>query len=269
MGLAVAKALASRGGWSIHILDLNAEAGEKAVASLGSIATFHKTNVADYDSIASSFKAAFAKDRRLDFVFANAGIGEKTSFYRDHDTEGIEPPEAPAEGILIIDVCLKSVICTSWLAQHYFRLSPKGNDRNLVMTASCGGIYPSFYSATYSAAKHGVVGHMRSIAPQFWRAHGIRVNAICPGTVKTNLLNESEWETFPPEYFTPIEKIVEVVLIMIDGRDDSEKGKNLGEMRGRAIEISGKNHYYREAPEYSDEGMRAVMGATDVVEMKH
>lgn len=270
MGLAVAQALRSRGGWSIHLVDLNEQAGAKAVESLGKSTTyFHKANVAEYASLASAFKATFAQDIRLDFVFANAGIGEKTSFYRDHETEEIESPEEPKEGMLIIDVCLKSVVSSAWLAQHYFRLSPKGGDRNLVMTASCGGLYPSYYSPTYSAAKHGVVGLMRSIAPSFWRKHGIRVNAVCPGVVKTNLLTNAEWETFPAEYFTPVEKIVEAVLILVDGKDESESGKEVGPMRGRALELSGTNHYYREPPKYCDEGMRAVMASTDVEEMKH
>ena len=67
------------------------------------------------------------------------------------------------------------------------------------MTASCGGIYPSYYSPTYSAVKHGVVGFMRSIAKHFWLNDKIRVNAICPGVVKTNLLAAKEWGSFPDD----------------------------------------------------------------------
>jgi len=268
MGLAVAKALSARNEWAVHIFDLNASAGESAVSTLNN-ATFHRTNVADYASLAASFKAAFQSQRRIDFVFANAGIAEKTSFYADQQTDGDEPPGPPKEGMLIVDICLTGVITTTWLAQHYFRLSPPGGDRNLVMTASCGGLYPSYYSCTYSAAKHGVVGMMRSIAPQFWRALGVRVNAICPGTVKTNLLSMAEWGNFPEEYFTPVEKIVQVVMMLVDGKDGSEKGREVGVMMGKAVEISGRNHYYREQPEYCDEGMRAVMASTDVAELKH
>jgi hypothetical protein len=38
---------------------------------------------------------------------------------------------------------------------------------------------------------------------------------------------------------------------------------------GKAVEISGKNHYYRVQPEYCDEAMAAVMKATDVEELQH
>lgn len=49
MGLAVATSLASRTneGWDLHLVDLNASAGESAVSSLGPKAHFHKTNVTD------------------------------------------------------------------------------------------------------------------------------------------------------------------------------------------------------------------------------
>jgi NAD(P)-dependent dehydrogenase (short-subunit alcohol dehydrogenase family) len=152
------------------------------------------------------------------------------------------------------------------------------------MTASCGGIYPAYYSPTYSAAKHGVVGFMRSIAKHFWISDRIRVNAICPGVVQTNLLTTKEWGNFPRQFFTPVEKIVETVLILLDGKDtvvgnridevegdvtgNASSGKR-GVLWGEAIEISGNNHYYRDAPKICDDAMKAVMKATDIEELEH
>lgn len=114
---------------------------------------------------------------------------------------------------------------------------------------------------------------MRSIAPAFYHKHSIRVNAICPGTVKTNLLSSQEWANFPEEYFTPVEKIAEVVCMLVDGKDDGtgQVGKevdggvsSIGTLQGRAVEVSGKNHYYREMVPYVDEAMAAVMGSTNI-----
>jgi NAD(P)-dependent dehydrogenase (short-subunit alcohol dehydrogenase family) len=272
MGLAVAEALAKRGGWEIHLIDMNVSAGEKAAASLP--ATFHQANCISYPSLSAAFKAVFVANSRLDFVFANAGIAERVPFYKRHDT-GIEPP--PPFDLSVVDICLDSVVLTSYLALHYFRLTREDVDKNLVMTASCGGIYPSYYSPTYAAAKHGVVGLMRSIAKSYYLNDKIRVNAVCPGVVKTNLLTKGEWGNFPDEFFTPVEKIVETVLILVDGKDKTEgnridgapeiltipEGKK-GVLWGEAVEISGLNHYYREASKLSDASMRAVMKATDI-----
>lgn len=175
MGLAVAKALAERGGWTLHLLDLNAERGEQAAQELKT-ATFHKTNVTNYDDLAGVFQKVFDSDGRLDFVFANAGIVERFSFFDKHDIVG-KPPPPP--DLTVIDINLKSVINTSWLAQHYFRQSKDSDNKNIVMTASCGGFYRCPASPSYAAAKAGVVNLMRSIAGHFYASDEIRVNAIC------------------------------------------------------------------------------------------
>lgn len=265
MGLAVATSLSKRTEWDIHILDLNPESGKKAASSLG--ATFYQSNVTDYNSLRSIFQTIFEKSNRLDFVFANAGIAEHVNFVEEQP----DPPPEPKGLHALVDINLKSVISTSYLALHYMRKSPKG-DKSLVMTASCGGIYPSFYSPIYTATKHGVVGLMRSIAPYFHHNVGIRTNAICPGTVKTNLLTSKEWENFPEEYFTPVEKIAEVVMTLVDGKDTGigrgtvagETDDSGGILNGKSVEVCGNMHYYRATPEYCDDAMRAVMGATNI-----
>ena len=118
MGLAVAKALAARGGWNIHLLDLNEKSGKAAAEEVAN-STFHQTNVTDYDSLATVFQKVFDAEGRLDFVFANAGIVERFSFYESHPTG--KPPPPP--DLTVVEINLKSVINTSWLAQHYFRQS--------------------------------------------------------------------------------------------------------------------------------------------------
>jgi len=155
MGLAVATALAQRGDWILHIIDLNPERGEDVATKLTNT-TFHKVDVTDYDSLAAAFKHAFTfSGRRLDFVFGNAGVIEKHNFYATHDRGNEPPPEAD---LLSVDVNLKGVMLTSHLALHYFRQSPhKGQGASLVLTASCGALYPSYYSPSYTAAKRTFV----------------------------------------------------------------------------------------------------------------
>lgn len=151
MGLAVAKALTERGGWILHILDVNVKSGEEVVKALP-FTTFHKVDVSDYRALASKFQAVFdSSGKCLDFVFANAGVIERADFYAQRP-ELDEPPPEP--NLLSVDVNLRGVMLTSYLALHYFRRSPhKGNGANLVMTASCGSLYPSYYSPVYCASK--------------------------------------------------------------------------------------------------------------------
>lgn len=272
MGLAVAKALSERGGWRLHLLDLNAERGEQVAKELTN-AEFHKSNVTDYDNLAGIFQQIFDTEGRLDFVFANAGIVERYSFFEVHP-EG-KPPPPP--DLTVVDINLKSVINTSWLAQHYFRQSKQSENKNLIMTASCGGFYRCPASPSYAAAKHGVVGLMRSISGNFYRDDGIRVNAICPGTVRTNLLEQSAWDSWDDKNkFVPIEKIASTVLMLIDGHDVGGKavgdgkpiangtnGDSKAKLNGMAVELSGEDHYYRDQIEFCDDNMARTMGGTD------
>lgn len=138
MGLETAKRLAARGDWNLHLVDLNPSAGKTALEAIPT-ATFHQVNVTSYESLSRAFQAVFEKDGRLDFVFANAGIVERTSFYEPAQTKGTEPPPEP--NLATLDVNMNAVVTTAYLAMHYMRLSPhKGKGAAIVMTASVGGL---------------------------------------------------------------------------------------------------------------------------------
>ena len=173
MGYAVANALTARGEWNVHIFDMNNESGNEAAKQLG--ATFHKVDVTNYTSLGGAFKSVFQVSRRLDFVHANAGIAEKGDFYAVHDSGDEPPPPLPS---IVLDIDAMSVIHTSYLAQHYFRQTPRDDSspRSLVITASCGGFYAVPNVPVYAAAKHGMVGWTRTIAGRLWQEDGIRVN---------------------------------------------------------------------------------------------
>lgn len=154
MGLAVAKALSLQKDWEIYILDINSERGAETAKELPRT-TFHYANVTKYSDLAAAFQSMFQQHGKLDFVFANAGVIERTNFYTtpqaENDRDVCPPPEPDLPSI---DADLKGVVFTAYLAQHYFRHSPhRGHGGSLVMTASCGGLYPSSYSPLYSAAK--------------------------------------------------------------------------------------------------------------------
>lgn len=268
MGLAVAQALSSHPNqdWAIHIIDLNADAGQKATTSLKN-AHFHQTNVTDYQSLVSAFESTWSTSGRLDFVYANAGIVERDNFYEEHALD--TPPPPPNQ--LSIDINFKAVVNTSWLALHYFRksIAKHGKDESdpvLVMTASCGGLYPSEFCPMYSGSKAAVVQFNRAITVAYHHA-GIRTFSTCPGTVRTGLLNQEEWKSFPEEYFTPMKTLVDAVVKLVDGGDTVDaKGKKVAaeDHWGLTVEVNGNNFYFREGPEACDENMEAMMKHTSM-----
>lgn len=275
LGLAVASSLAARGDWELHLVDLNATAGAAAVDSVP-FTFFHQADITDYRSLAQSFKDTFARTRRLDFVFANAGVAEQSSFYKRHETAdgGLEPPPAP--DLLMSRIMFDGAINTCYLALHYFRLSPKDIDKSIVVTSSCGGLYPATYTPIYTSIKAGNIGLMRAIASPYYHWEGVRVNAICPGVVKTNLLNESQWSQFDSNFLTPIETVQRAVLVLIDNKDpepqektriDGVNKEKKGVLWGETVELIGPDYYFREPPQISGVPMESVMRATDIVAM--
>ncbi|KAI2480123.1 15-hydroxyprostaglandin dehydrogenase [Pyrenophora tritici-repentis] len=267
MGLGVAEALSSHPtvDWDVHLFDLNKEAGQKASSELKN-AHFHETSVTDYDSLVSAFEVTWNTHQRIDFVFANAGIVERDNFYKKHDLDG-PPPPPPNQ--LSVDINLKGVINTAHLALHYFRKSLAKNGREgldpvLIMTASCGGLYPSEFCPMYSASKAGIVNFNRAITMAYHH-EGIRTFATCPGTIKTPLLTNEEWKSFPERFFTPLESLVETVVKLVDGGDIKD-AKGVTKIRdqnwGLTVEVNGRNFYFRDAPEFCDENMKSMMVST-------
>jgi NAD(P)-dependent dehydrogenase (short-subunit alcohol dehydrogenase family) len=242
-------------------VDLNAEAGKKAIASLKN-AHFHQTNVADYAALLSAFEATWSISGRLDFVYANAGIVERDNFYEEHPLD-VPPPQLNQ---LSIDVNFKSVVNTSWLARHFFRKSLAKHERGrhdavLIMTASCGGLYASEFCPLYSGSKAAVIMFNRAIANGYHQ-QGIRTFTTCPGTIRTNLLKKEEWDVFSDEIFTPMETLVNVVMKLIDGDNiEDAKGKKVKKEDnwGLTVEVNKNSFYFRDQPEASDDLMKAMM----------
>lgn len=183
MGLEVARSLSSKG-WKISILDMNATAGEKVAKEL--YGTFYTTNVVNYTELASAFNPTFLQHGRLDFVFADAGIAGNEGFYDEAEVDEKGIPKKP--NTLVLDININAAVMTCFLAQHYLRKNkiPGGV---LVITASSGGIHPVPASPLYGASKLAMVGLARSLGPRMLK-YNIRVNSICPGTVKTGLLTK-------------------------------------------------------------------------------
>jgi len=176
IGLATVRRLASEGALTV-IADLNAGEGARAAEAVGGL--FVETDVTKAGDVEALFGTAFDWQGRVDIAFNNAGIS---------------PPED--DSILVTgidawrrvqDVNLTSVYLCCQAVIPYMQRRGKGS---IVNTASFVAVVGSATSQiSYTASKGGVLAMSRELGVQFAR-EGIRVNAICPGPVNTNLLKE-------------------------------------------------------------------------------
>lgn len=146
IGLDVVQVLVARGDWQIHIVDSKDDPGELAPGCF-----HHKADTTAYDDLAEAFEAAFeAGGRRLDFVFANAGIVERGNWYSASDPTVTLPPEPDWSAL---ETNLKGCMNTVRIGRHYMAQSPLPDRGSIVVTSSIAGIWPSYFSPIYTASK--------------------------------------------------------------------------------------------------------------------
>lgn len=115
----------------------------------------------------------------------------------------------------------------------------------------------------YTASKAGILGFMRSVASPYHK-DGIRTYAICPGTVRTTLLDKAVYDAFPEQYLTPVETIVSTVETLLKGgtvRDSRGRQVDVADNYGLAVEVFGKEIFFREPIEFINAGMREICEA--------
>lgn len=163
-----------------------------------------QADVRDYDALKASVDNGVKELGKLDVIVANAGIGnggetlDKTS---ERDWQEM------------IDVNLSGVWKTVKAGVPH--LISAGNGGSIILTSSVGGLkaYPN--TGHYIAAKHGVVGLMRTFGVELGQ-HSIRVNSVHPTNVNTPMfMNEGTMKMFRPDLENPGPDDLEVVAKMM------------------------------------------------------
>jgi SDR family mycofactocin-dependent oxidoreductase len=158
----------------------------KEVEALDRRIIAHKADVRDTKGLKEALDDGVAQLGKLDIVCANAGIFQ-TSPALDLDDAGWQET---------IDINLTGVWNTAKVALPHLIAN---NGGSIIMTSSLAGLKALGNSIHYNAAKHGVVGIMRSVANEFAQ-YNIRVNSVHPTTVNTIMIqNEQVWGLFQPD----------------------------------------------------------------------
>jgi (+)-trans-carveol dehydrogenase len=151
-----------------------------------------EVDVRDYDGLKAAVDAGVDQLGRLDIIVANAGIGnggDTLDQCSEHDWQEM------------IDVNLSGVWKTVKAGVPHLLAGGRGG--SIVLTSSVGGLKAYPHCGNYVAAKHGVVGLMRSFAVELGQKM-IRVNSVHPTHVSTGMImNEGTWKLFRPDLENP------------------------------------------------------------------
>lgn len=192
IGQGIAELFAEEGA-NVVIWDL-LDVGEETAANIrsaGGSAIFQKVSVTDREQIADAVSKVIAQYGRIDILINNAGIVKDRSFLKMSNDEWDA----------VINVNLTGIFnCTKAVAPHMV----EAKYGRIVSASSVNGILGAYGQTNYSATKAGIIAFTRSLAKELGK-HGITVNAVAPGFVKTDMT-----ATIPEEMFQGIEKQIPV-----------------------------------------------------------
>ena len=191
MGLGQAMALLfSREGAKIVVPDINTAAGEETVDAIraeGGDAVFVRADVSKGDDAERMISTAVESYGTVDVLVNNAGV----------QVEKNVPDTTEEEWDYVLGVNLKGTFLCAKAAIPQMRRQGSGS---IICISSISGLVGQPNQASYNASKHGVIGLVRAMACDH-AGEGIRVNAICPGSMNTPMA-----ANIPEEHLAPYRK---------------------------------------------------------------
>ena len=171
--------LFSENGAKVVIVDVNQEASEKVVTELtnkGGIANFEKTNISKSAEVNKMMDNVVAKYGGVDILINNAGILADARLVKMTEEEWDR----------VININLKGIFLCGQAAAKVMIEKDKGGV--ILNTSSVVGIYGNFGQSNYVASKAGVIGMTKTWARELGKSN-IRVNAVAPGFIETDIIN--------------------------------------------------------------------------------
>lgn len=179
IGLATALKFASEGA-AVMCADLNGDGAEQAAAKitdLGGKAVAFTVDVTKEAEVQALVAETVKQWNRVDIMFNNAGI-----------EFGIPVTQvSEMQWDTLIDINLKGVFLG---CKHVLPQMAQQKSGAIVNTASVAGLRGVAFLSTYCASKGGVVLLTRSLAVE-WAQFGVRVNAVCPGVIRTPMADRA------------------------------------------------------------------------------
>ena len=174
-------------GAQVHVADLDAEGVRRTAEEVG--ATAHALDLSDRAAAHRLVEAVAAAEGRIDILALAAGgvrgqVGRPLEEISEDDWRVLF--RANVDGAF-------------WLAQATAPHMKRAGFGRIVTVSSGAGLRPSLTGIqAYAAAKHALVGLTRQLSWEL-APHGVTVNSVAPGFLRSNPASERQWQSYGPE----------------------------------------------------------------------
>ena len=173
IGRRTSELLAERG-YNVAIIDLREPSATiKAIEAAGGEVMGYAGDIASEATVAEFAQHVFDRFGRVDVLVNNAGVS--------HIAPAEETRAADYRRVIEINLVAPFLLC-----QIFGKEMLEARSGAIVNVASVAGLLAVSDRAAYNASKHGLIGLTRTLAAE-WGGRGVRVNAVCPGWVKTEM----------------------------------------------------------------------------------